>query len=172
MFTGGRGQTDAYVERYELQPIDPQPNGPQYYYGLRSTCTSPSPARWTFHDQVLAVGAGHRDRRADHGHPPRPGGSLSGPATRPTPTDFELTATLGDETSACPGPRSSPTRLPHGLGARARVGATRRHVDLDEDTVLQIPDRDEPFHHTDTHRLTKIADPTPNPLARAASRHT
>ena len=38
----------------------------------------------------------------------------------------------------------------------------------EEDTVLQIRGRDEPFHHTDRNRLTKIAEPTPNPLALAA----
>jgi len=36
----------------------------------------------------------------------------------------------------------------------------------DEDTVLQILGRDEPFHHTDRNTLHKIAEPTPNPLAR------
>src|SRR4029450_10426709 len=28
-------ESNVYVERYELQPIDPQTNGPQYFYGLR-----------------------------------------------------------------------------------------------------------------------------------------
>ncbi len=28
-------EKDAYYERYELQPIDPQTNGPQLFYGLR-----------------------------------------------------------------------------------------------------------------------------------------
>ena len=36
----------------------------------------------------------------------------------------------------------------------------------DEDTVLQVLERDEPFHHTDRHILHKVDDPTPNPLAR------
>ncbi len=27
----------------------------------------------------------------------------------------------------------------------------------------------EPFHHTDRNTLTKIAEPTPNPLVRAAA---
>ena len=35
----------------------------------------------------------------------------------------------------------------------------------EEDTVLQIRGRDEPFHHTDRNLLKKIAEPTPNPLA-------
>ncbi|MDE2014130.1 MAG: FABP family protein, partial [Alphaproteobacteria bacterium] len=38
-----------------------------------------------------------------------------------------------------------------------------------EDTVLMIAGRPEPFHHTDANTLTRIAPPTPNPLARAAS---
>ena len=36
----------------------------------------------------------------------------------------------------------------------------------DEDTVLMIRGQAEPFHHTDRNTLTKIAEPTPNPLAR------
>ena len=36
----------------------------------------------------------------------------------------------------------------------------------EEDTVLQIQGRDEPCHHTDRNTLTRIGEPTPNPLAR------
>jgi len=36
----------------------------------------------------------------------------------------------------------------------------------DEDTVLMIRGKTEPFHHTDRNVLTKVAEPTPNPLAR------
>ena len=38
--------------------------------------------------------------------------------------------------------------------------------EYDEDTVLQVLSRDEPFHHTDRHTLHKVGEPTPNPLAR------
>ena len=38
----------------------------------------------------------------------------------------------------------------------------------EEETVLEIPGSDEPFHHIDRNTLTKIASPTPNPLARQA----
>src|SRR5262245_56535985 len=31
----GDDEHNEYVERYELQPIDPQTNGPQLFYGLR-----------------------------------------------------------------------------------------------------------------------------------------
>ena len=36
----------------------------------------------------------------------------------------------------------------------------------DEDTVLMIRGRDEPFHHTDRNTLTRVEAPTPNPLKR------
>ena len=36
----------------------------------------------------------------------------------------------------------------------------------DEDTVMIIRGKEEPFHHTDRNTLLKLAEPTPNPLAR------
>ncbi len=46
-------ETDAYVERYDLQPIDPQTNGPQLLYGLRYHIHIVKPGEvQTFHDQV------------------------------------------------------------------------------------------------------------------------
>lgn len=36
----------------------------------------------------------------------------------------------------------------------------------DEDTVLMIKGQTEPFHHRDRNTLSKIAEATPNPLAR------
>ena len=36
----------------------------------------------------------------------------------------------------------------------------------EEDTVLMIQGQTEPFHHVDKNRLTRVAAPTPNPLAR------
>src|SRR6516165_3974854 len=42
-----------FVERYELQPIDPQTNGPQLFYGLRYHIHIVKPGEVeTFHDQV------------------------------------------------------------------------------------------------------------------------
>ncbi|HVZ33554.1 MAG TPA: heme-binding beta-barrel domain-containing protein, partial [Polyangiaceae bacterium] len=38
----------------------------------------------------------------------------------------------------------------------------------EQDTLLTIPGKSEPFHHTDRNRLRKIAEPTPNPLALAS----
>jgi hypothetical protein len=37
----------------------------------------------------------------------------------------------------------------------------------DEDTVLMVRGRAEPFHHTDRNTLSRVGDRTPNPLARS-----
>src|SRR3974390_2626735 len=44
---------NTFVERYDLQPIDPQTNGPQLFYGLRyhTHIVKPGDVE-TFHDQV------------------------------------------------------------------------------------------------------------------------
>src|SRR5580704_9123056 len=61
--TAGGPEQQAFLERYELQPIDPQTNGPQLLYGLRyhTHIVKPDSVE-TFHDQVglLALGAGDR----------------------------------------------------------------------------------------------------------------
>ena len=63
IFEGNRGddvhpvaegaERKVFVERYELQPIDRQTNGPQLFYGLRyhTHIVKPGEAE-TFHDQV------------------------------------------------------------------------------------------------------------------------
>src|SRR5947209_15835045 len=46
-------EEDAYVETIDLQPIDPQLNGPQLFYGLRYHVHIVKPGEVeTFHDQV------------------------------------------------------------------------------------------------------------------------
>src|SRR5262245_65189065 len=46
-------ESNIYVEHYALQPIDPQTNGPQYFYGLRyHTHIHKAGEVATFHDQV------------------------------------------------------------------------------------------------------------------------
>src|SRR4029077_12647369 len=46
-------ERNTFVERYEAQPIDPQTNGPQLFYGLRYHTHIVKPGEVeTFHDQV------------------------------------------------------------------------------------------------------------------------
>ena len=66
----------AYVERLELQPLDPVTNGPQLMYGLRyhQFVTKPDNIK-TYHDQVgywLGAGTGHGRDHPHADHPARP----------------------------------------------------------------------------------------------------
>jgi hypothetical protein len=157
----------AFVERIELQPIDPQTNGPQLLYGLRyhTHVTKPGQVK-TYHDQVgywlwePATGTVIHTLTIPRGQTAMAVGQASADAT-----SFELIATRGLETfGICSNPfleyafrtdefRIKVTINPDGTWA------------YEEDTVLIIPGRAEPFHHTDRNLLNRIAAPTPNPLA-------
>jgi hypothetical protein len=162
-------ERQAFIERYELQPIDPQTNGPQLFYGLRYHTRIVKPdAVETFHDQVgywlwepatgtviltlaipraqiaMAVGRAAADAKA-----------------------FRLEAIRGSETN---GIVSNPF-LEHAFKTTRFTIDVTIHPDgtwsYEQDTVLVIPGAAAPFHHTDRNRLTKIGEPTPNPLAAA-----
>ncbi len=158
----------AYVERMELQPIDPQTNGPQLLYGLRyhTHMTKPEQVK-TYHDQVgywlwePATGQIIHTLTIPRGQTALAGGTAAADARQ-----FEVVATQGHEHwGICSAPF---------LEYAFRTTSFRIQVTLhndgswsyDEDTVLQIRGLAEPFHHTDRNRLTKVAEPTPNPLAR------
>ena len=178
IWTGDRGldvnpdaggqRKQAYVERLELQPIDPQLNGPQLLYGLRYHTHVVKPGQVeTYHDQVgywlwePATGTLMHTLTIPRGQVVMAGGHAAADAT-----EFELVATLG---STVWGICSAPF-LDHAFRTvefRIRVSV---HADgswtYDEDTVMQIRGRSEPFHHTDRNRLIRIGPPTPNPMAR------
>src|SRR5437762_10708909 len=63
----------AFVEHTELQPIDPQANGPQLFYGLRyhTHIVKPGGRDLPRSGGLLVVGAGHRQRDSDHRHSAR-----------------------------------------------------------------------------------------------------
>jgi hypothetical protein len=161
---------DVFLERYELQPIDRQTNGPQLFYGLRYHTHIHRPAEVeTFHDQVgywlwePAAGAVTLTLAI-----PRSQVLLAcGPAT-PDAKEFELKATRG---STVYGILSNPF-----LDEAFQTIEYRMHVTVhddgtwsyEEEGIMLIPGRDEPFHHIDRNTLTRVAGPTPNPLARAA----
>jgi hypothetical protein len=163
--TGTEG--NSFVEHYELQPIDRQTNGPQLFYGLRYHTHIVKPGEVeTFHDQVgfwlwepatttviLTLGI------------PRGQVLLAGGQAAPDATDFEVTAAVGSEVY---GILSNPF-----LDRAFRTLSYRMHVTVhpdgtwsyEEEGVLDIPDRNEPFHHIDRNTLTRVGPPTPNPLA-------
>ncbi len=160
------GLRNTYVERYELQPIDPQTNGPQLLYGLRYHVHIVKPGEVeTFHDQVgyWLWEAATQTVTQTIAIPRSQVVLASGPATRDA-TEFELNAAVGSQTF---GILSSPflDAAFHTLSFRIRVTT---HGDAtwsyEQDTVMQLPDRDALFHHIDRNTLTRIAPPAPNPL--------
>jgi hypothetical protein len=160
----------VFLEHIELQPIDPQANGPQLFYGLRYHTRIVKPHEVeTYHDQVgywlweparetvihtlaipraqvaLAMGKAARDAR-----------SFEVVATRGS-TDYGICSNAFLEYAF--------TTLKFSLRVTVNSDGTWSY---DEDTVLKVRGRAEPFHHTDRNTLTKIAEATPNPLARRA----
>ncbi len=164
-------ERNVFVERYELQPIDPQTNGPQLFYGLRYHTHIVKPGEVeTFHDQIgywlwepatntvtftLAI--------------PRGQVLLAGGTAEADATTFEVTAAVGSQTY---GILSNPflDRSFRTLGFRMVVTVNADGTwSYEEEAQLVMPDRAEPFRHIDANTLTRIGEPTPNPLARAAA---
>ena len=157
-----------YVETIDLQPIDPQSNGPQLLYGLRYHTHIVKPGEVeTYHDQVgywlwepptglillsLTIPRGQIVLAMGH--------------AAPDATSFEVKATRGLTTN---GICSSPF-----LEQAFRTDSFRMTVTTNpdgtwtyfEDTVMQVHGRDAPFHHTDHNTLRRTGAAVPNPLAR------
>jgi hypothetical protein len=166
-YEGERRQ--AYVETIDLQPIDPQSNGPQLLYGLRYHVHIVKPGEVeTYHDQVgywlwePATGALFHSLTI-----PRAQIALAmGQATADAKT-FEVRAERGSTTNGiCSGPF---------IDAAFRTDSFLMRVTVNddgtwsyfEDTVMTVKGRPEPFHHTDRNTLHRVGAPTPNPLAEA-----
>ncbi|QWE13128.1 FABP family protein [Polynucleobacter sp. AP-Titi-500A-B4] len=158
----------AFVERIELQPIDPQTNGPQLFYGLRyhTHITKPDQVK-TYHDQVgywlweSATGNIIHTLSIPRGMITMATGRSTSDARQ-----FEL---LAKEDDRCAGISSNPF-----LDYAFRTVEFRIEVSMhddgtwsyEQDTVLKIKDQAELFHHIDNNTLHKIGEATPNPLAR------
>jgi len=163
-------EQNEFVERIELQPIDPQTNGPQLFYGLRYHVHIVKPGEVeTFHDQV-GYWLWEPATRTLIQTVAIPRGQVllaSGPA-EPGATTFELTAQIGSETfGICSNPFLQNAFRTTEYRIRVTVNSDGTWS-YDEDTVLQVLGRGEPFHHRDRNTLSKIADATPNPRARTA----
>lgn len=157
----------AYVEKIELQPIDPQSNGPQLLYGLRYHARMVKPGEVeTYHDQVgywlwePASGLILHSLTIPRGQIVLASGHAEADAT-----SFAVRAERG---STVNGICSAPF-LEHAFRTDSFTMTVTIHPDdtwsYFEDTVLTVRDRDEPFHHTDRNTLKRVAPPRPNPLA-------
>ena len=159
-----------YIERIELQPCDPQSNGPQVLYGLRYHTHIVKPGEVeTYHDQVGYWLWDRATQTIIHTLTiPRGQAVLAIGKAAPDVTKFEVSAVRGSTTN---GIVSSPF-----LDQAFRTDAFRMVVTVNpdgswsyfEETTLKVHGRDESFAHTDRNTLHKIAEPTPNPLAREA----
>ena len=161
-------ERQPYIERIELQPIDPQTNGPQLLYGLRyhTHITKPGQVK-TYHEQVgywlwePATGTVIHTLTIPRGQVAMAAGTAAADART-----FELKATEGLQTwGICSAPflvyafRTTEFRIKVTINDDGTWG-------YEEDTVLMIKGQSEPFHHTDRNLLAKIGEPTRNPLAR------
>jgi hypothetical protein len=163
---GARKQ--AYVERMELQPIDPVTNGPQLFYGLRYLILIQKPdQKKTYHEQVgywlwePATGAVIQTLTIPRGQIAMASGTAA-----PDAKTFELVA---KRASTSYGILSNPF-IEHAFTTVEYRIVVTYHDDgsweYDEDTVMQIKGTEELFHHTDRNVLVKVGEPTPNPMVR------
>jgi hypothetical protein len=157
----------AYIERIEMQPIDPQANGPQLLYGLRyHVHVNTEEEDITFHDQVgywlwepatgmilqsltiprgqalLAKGAATAD-----------GGGLTVSARRGS-TEAGIVSTAFLEHAF----RTDA----YDLTVTFNADGSWSYV---SDTMLAVRGQAEPFRHRDINTLVKVGEPKPNPLA-------
>lgn len=161
-------ETRKYYERIEMQPIDPQANGPQLFYGLRyHVHINTREEDITFHDQVgywlyevstglilqtLAIPRGQIAIAAGHAEPDAR--RLVVKAERGQ-TEYGICSTTF-------------------LDLAFRTDSYELTVDFHDDgswsyvsdTTLIVKGRDEPFLHRDRNRLVKIAEPDLNPWAK------
>ena len=171
----GGPERRAYLERIEMQPIDPQPNGPQLLYGLRyHVDIQTREEETTFHDQMgywlyepktglvlqtLAIPRGQVALAAGHAEPDAR--TLTVKAVRGG-TGYGICSTDFLERAF----RTDSYTLEitfHDDGAWSYVS----------DTMLTVRGRDEPFLHRDRNTLTKVGEPTPNRLlTRVRARET
>ncbi|MGN7931511.1 FABP family protein [Sphingopyxis sp. 22461] len=161
-------ETRQYYERIEMQPIDPQANGPQLFYGLRYHLhVNTREEDIAFHDQVgywlyeaatglilqtlaiprgqIAIAAGHAESDAKQ---------LVLKATRGQ-TDYGICSTTFLELAF----RTDSYQITvdfHDDGSWSYVS----------DTTLIVKGQHEPFLHRDRNTLTKIAEPDLNPWAK------
>jgi hypothetical protein len=155
-----------YLERIEMQPIDPQANGPQLFYGLRyHVHIIATDEDATFHDQVgywlwePATGLVMQTLAIPRGQVALSRGQSTPDADRivvrserGTPsygicsTDFLEWAFRTDSFE---------------LEITFNADGSWSYV---SDTMLQVRGRAEPFRHRDRNTLAKVAEPTPNPL--------
>ena len=157
-----------FYERIEMQPIDPQTNGPQLFYGLRyHTHINTLEEDITFHDQVgywlwepatgliiqtLTIPRGQTAMAAGHAKPDDTRLVLEAQRGQ---TEYGICSTAFLE-QAC---RTDSYKIEvefHADGSWSYVS----------DTTLVVKGQAEPFLHRDRNTLVKVGEPDMNPWLR------
>ncbi|HZZ87844.1 MAG TPA: heme-binding beta-barrel domain-containing protein [Caulobacteraceae bacterium] len=157
-----------FIERIELQPIDPQANGPQVFYGLRYHAHILKPGEAiTYHDQVgywlwePATGLILQTLAIPRGQI-----ALAKGFAEKGATSFKVSARRGEtENGICSTiflERAFKT-LSYEIEVTCNADGTWRYF---EDTVLEVQGQGV-FHHEDSNTLSLVAPPAPNPLKLA-----
>jgi hypothetical protein len=155
-----------YLERIEMQPIDPQANGPQLLYGLRYHVHIVADGEdITFHDQTgywlwePATGLIMQTLAIPRGQVALASGRAAPDADR-----ISVRAVRGDTGYGI----CSTDFLEwafrtdaYTLDVTFNADGTWSYV---SDTTLVVRGREEPFRHLDRNTLAKVAEPKPNPL--------
>ena len=156
-----------YLERIEMQPIDPQANGPQLLYGLRYHIHINTPEEEiTFHDQVgywlwdAATGLVMQTLSIPRGQV-----ALAGGKANPDGTGLVVSARRGDTEYGI----ASTAFLEYAFRTDSYELTVTFNADGSwsyvSDTMLSVRGQAAPFRHRDRNTLVKVGEPTPNPLA-------
>jgi hypothetical protein len=156
----------AYIERIELQPIDPQANGPQLLYGLRYHLhINTQEEDITFHDQVgywhfePATGLIMQSLTIPRGQALLAKGVASADGR---------SLTVRAERGSTEAGIVSTAFLEHAFRTESYELTVTFNADGSwsyvSDTMLSVRGQAAPFRHRDRNTLVKIGEPTPNPL--------
>ncbi|MGE0424768.1 MAG: FABP family protein [Reyranellaceae bacterium] len=157
-----------YYERIEMQPIDPQANGPQLFYGLRYHIhVNTIEEDTTFHDQIgywlwePATGLILQSLTIPRGQTALAAGHAAADAT-----ELKVAAKRGEtEYGIC-----STTFLEQAFRTDSYTLTVTFNSDgtwsYVSDTILMVKGQDEPFIHRDRNTLVKVAEPNLNPWLR------
>jgi hypothetical protein len=157
----------AYLERIEMQPIDPQANGPQLLYGLRyHVHVNTEEEDITFHDQVgywlwePATGLVMQSLAIPRGQVVLAKGAASGDGQ---------TLVVSAERGSTEAGIASTAFLEYAFRTDSYELTVTFNADGSwsyvSDTMLSVRGQPAPFLHRDRNTLVKVAEPQPNPLA-------
>ncbi|MGD9805666.1 MAG: FABP family protein [Hyphomicrobiaceae bacterium] len=169
----GGPERRVFREHIRMDPIDPQTNGPQLFYGLRYHIHINTPEeKITFHDQVgywLWEPKSHLILQSVT--IPRGQVLLASGTAKPGDSKLSVSAKRGD---TCYGICSNEF-----LDAAFRTEHYRCDITFNDDgtwsydisTELLVKGRSEPFNHHDANTLNLVSAPTLNPLAAILGEH-